>query len=95
MSHQAILDGMERLGIDPKLIAIVSHYLRDRTMRVRVGDVWSREHTLSNSAPQGAVGGCSLFLIAFSRIRIDQEVQVYQYADDSSLCWLSDRKKHG
>lgn len=64
-------------------------------MRVRVGDIWSEEHVLSNGCPQGGVCGSIFYIVAFTKIRIQQDVRLFQYADDSSLCLLANRKDYG
>ena len=61
MDHGSCLAALERLGADPGDIELVSAFLYNRTMQVKVGQSYSNRRSVPGGSPQGSILGNFLF----------------------------------
>ena len=81
-------------GLPAKLLRLLSNYLTDRHILVRVGQSRSRDVTLRAGTPQGSVLSPTLFNIFVNDIPLRQNsmLDAGTFADDTTL-WASAAKK--
>jgi hypothetical protein len=89
--HQGLLYEMKRMGFKDQMLVWMSNYLKERTMKVRVGSNMSEEVVLSRGVPQGAALSPILFNIMVSDVPQCQNVEMAAYADDITL-WANTRR---
>ena len=87
---------LTRIGIPNKIIRLLSSFLQDRTIAVKVGNTISRQVPLKAGTPQGSVLSPILFNIFVNDIPFAPEcpVRISQFADDLAF-WTSRRSKKG
>lgn len=74
-----------RAGVEKSVVHLIADYLRNRKMKLRNGESWSEEVTLTNGTPQGSVLGPLLFLVASEAIKVTTPgAEVLMFADDSA-----------
>ena len=61
VSFQHCLEALRRKGASTPVLKLVASFLTNRTMTVRVGNVWSDPLDVSGGCPQGSVLGVRLF----------------------------------
>ena len=61
LSFQHCLEAFRVKGASSPIIRLIATFLTNRTMTVRVGDVWSEPLELSGGCPQGSILGVRLF----------------------------------
>ena len=61
LSFQHCLEAFRRKGSSSPIIRIISSFLTNRTMSVRVGQTWSSPRSVSGGCPQGSILGILLF----------------------------------
>ena len=61
VSYQHCLEALRRKGASTPIIRLVSTFLTNRTMTVRVGECWSSPLPVTGGCPQGSVLGVKLF----------------------------------
>ena len=71
LDHNVCLDQLTLLGASPPTVALVRSFLTSRSMRVRLGNHYSREKPLSGGSPQGSILGCQLYCMSSQQIGPD------------------------
>jgi hypothetical protein len=80
----AIIKKIKNWKIDQKILSIIENFMKERTLRVTVGNTLSNKAAIKNGVVQGAVLSVTLFLLAMSEIcdGIREPVKIIFYADD-------------
>lgn len=86
MWHDALLAKLTAFGVGDTFTRFISSFLRDRSIRVVIDGVSSKEEKLMAGVPQGSVLSPSLFLIFINDLLDRTENPIYSFADDSTLC---------
>jgi len=92
MNILILINKMTALGFPEYMVNWTQDYLRDRTLRVRVGDCLSHEIKATSGVPQGSVLGPFLFGIYVSQPPSLSICNVKQFADDVKLYASFDKK---
>ena len=83
--HEGLIFKLKRNGVDGKLLAMLSDYLRNRKQRVVINGAESEWAPIYSGVPQGSVLGPLLFLIYINDLEDGIKSQVKFFADDTSL----------
>jgi len=91
--HDGLRYKLRNLGLPVKLNRLLSSFLSDRTVRVRVGSTLSRPVRLEAGTPQGSVLSPLLYLVYVNDIPIQPTGNCHagQFADDMNV-WTSCKK---
>ena len=76
---------IHQLGLPDQTNRLISSFLTDRTIRIKIGDAISDYVHLAAGTPQGSVLSPLLFIIYVNDIPIDAGTNTTQYADDLGL----------
>ena len=94
LHHDSIRVKMQRLAIPPKLIRILSSFLRDRKIYVAEGSFSSSELEMEGGCPQGAIGSPPIFGVFDGDIpavnTADRVEGATIYADDHNVWSIGD-----
>lgn len=86
VSHEILLNKLQKYGFDNSSIAMISSYLSNRSQTVLVGGVESAEREVRVGVPQGSILGPLLFLIYINDLpQIDQTNSYTLFADDTTI----------
>ena len=82
-----ILEKLYSYGLRGNLPMFIRGFLRNRSIKVRVGKVYSDEMNVNEGVPQGSVLSCTLFIISINDIRrnLPQYVNSTLYVDDFAI----------
>ena len=87
--HDAIRYKLHKLGLPHRFVRLVSSFLTDRKVKVRVGQEESEEILMKAGTPQGSCLSPLLYIILVNDIPdINQSSSLGQFADDICL-WAS------
>src|SRR2546426_3053473 len=94
--HDGMRYKLTALKLPIKLVRLLSSFLTDRSIRVRVGSELSKPVSLQAGTPQGSVLSPLLFLIYVNDVPIhpSNKCDAGQFADDLSLWTYAKKKKH-
>ena len=86
LEHSTVIQKLERYGIRGNALDWFKSYLNNRTIRVKLDQVRSKEFPVHYGAPQGSCLGPLIFLIFCNDLNIHLEhMQCIQFADDTTL----------
>ena len=97
MSHEACLRALRHKGASKHTILMVSGFLRERFMRVKIGNKMSAQRSTPGGAPQGTCSGNYLFSLTIDGIEKDEFARIHEIPDnyDSSHPSSSPDMGHG
>ena len=88
LPHSAILAALKRRNVPRFLLAIISSWLKERLVKVRVAGAESSWKAVPSGVPQGSLLGPLLFNLAtddIASVKLSQGTRLVQYADDLLL----------
>ena len=90
LHHDSIRVKIAASNLPPKIIRIISSFLRNRIIYVQENETKSKEMPMLGGAPQGAILSPPIFTLftADAPLRIDEEEGAALFADDTS-CWAT------
>lgn len=83
--HKNLIDKINNLGIDCRIVKWIDEWLSGRTQRVRIGGTYSTELGVTSGVPQGSVLGPLLFLVFINDISQNLTCSIRLFADDCIL----------
>ena len=83
--HNVLLEKLQLIGIDGRLLAWISSFLSDRVMQVSVHGHMSSTRDVYSGVPQGSVLGPLLFLVYINSIGSKLSCNYKIFADDLKL----------
>ena len=84
-AHKEILSSYQSLGLSDLGIQMHAAFLKDRQMRVKIGNVLSEAKSITGGAVQGSVLGVMGHNAVLEFINDDIEQNMYKYIDDLTL----------
>ena len=88
--HKGLLYKLSKLNIPNRLFRWIHDYLHERTFQVRIGSEHSTIKNIGCGVPQGAILSPHLFNIMMADMPTDNEIKIYNYADDITLACIGD-----
>ena len=86
--HDGLIYRLVTLGFDHNFIKLISSFLKDRKIRIKVNDYTSDAKPCHIGLPQGSILSPLLFIIYIKDMLSDIDGLTLQYADDCSIiCW--------
>ncbi len=82
VAHDRLVQKLMNSGIDPRVVAWISEFLRDRKQKVRIGQELSSGASVTSGIPQGSVIGPLLFLAFVNDLPVQLTSNVRLFADD-------------
>ena len=86
--HNGLRHKLKNINLPTKIIRLMSSFISDRTLSIKVNDEISDSVKLNAGTPQGSVLSPLLFLIYVNDIPIDpsnNQVKISQFADDLGM----------
>ena len=83
--HKGLIYKLRQLGVGRQYIVWLKGYLKNRVVKVRIGDTVSNEVEVNQGVPQGAVLSPCLFNVMMYDFPHSNHVQTIGYADDITL----------
>ena len=80
--HNGLLKKLHDMELPGDILRIISSFLTDRTIQVRIGNTLSEVVKLLAGTPQGSILSPLLFILFVNDIPVTQACQLTQYADD-------------
>ena len=82
-----VLKILSAIGLKGNLPEFISNFLKNRKIKVKIGDILSQAFNLDNGLPQGSVLSCILFTLVINSIFDElEEVSKSLFCDDR-LFW--------
>ena len=85
IDHEILFDKMISLQFTERTISWFKCYLKDRTFKVNVGNVFSDPGDLICGVPQGSILGPLIFLLYVNDKPVSVKCELILFADDSCL----------
>lgn len=86
LNFELILTKMQTLGLRGKIMEWIESYLRGRTMKIKIKDVFSSVYEIDSGVIQGSTAGPKLFLLYVNDLPEHISFgRVFLYADDTSI----------
>ena len=84
ISIKTRVNNLYHMGIHGKMLNFVFNYLKERSIKVRIGNTLSKSRTTHSGVPQGGVLSATCFLIAINTIldTLPHNIKGSLYADD-------------
>ena len=84
-----VLKILKKIGLKGNLPKFIANFLKNRKIKVKIGDVISQPFDLDNGLPQGSVLSCVLFLLIINSIFEEaEEIKKLLFCDDG-LFWAT------
>ena len=83
--HNGLLKKLHDMELPGDILRIISSFLTDRTIQVRIGNTLSEVVKLLAGTPQGSILSPRLFILFVNDIPVTQACQVTQYVDDIAI----------
>ena len=92
MSHSKLLQKLLDRNIPLTLVKWIKDFLDKRTQSVKIKERSSETRIVTSGVPQGSILGPILFLLYIDDLdlMIENQVEVYKFADDIKLCLIYD-----
>ena len=93
ISRGTVISNLKDVGVKGEILKFIHNYLKDRSIKVKIGDTLSDKHTTTAGVPQGGVLSATLFLVAINTIldTLHCGVRGSLYADDLVIYHTSRR----
>ncbi|MGL4677181.1 MAG: reverse transcriptase domain-containing protein, partial [Brevinema sp.] len=84
VDHQMLLNNIKNIGIQGKMLLFLEDFLKERILKVRIGNVHSSSFVVKTGIPQGSVLSVTLFAIAINNITniIPKPIKISLFVDD-------------
>ena len=84
ISRKTIISNLKEFGVTGKMLSFIHNYLKNRYIKVRIGNELSNEQATTAGVPQGGVLSATCFLVAINTIldTLPAGVRGSLYADD-------------
>ena len=84
ISWRTIMNNLSEMGVSGRMLKSIHNYLNERTIKVKIGNTLSRNHTTTAGVPQGGVLIATCFLVAINPIleSLPTGIEGSLYADD-------------
>lgn len=88
--RDGLLFKFKKINVQGKMYLWIKSFLSNRTMQVRIGNIFSSILSIENGTPQGSVISPTLFSVAINDISaVLKTSQISQFADDSTIWSVS------
>ena len=85
-----VLKILQKIGLKGHLPKFIANFLKNRKIKVKIGDILSPSYNLENGLPQGSVLSCLVFLLIINTIfdETEDEISKSLFCDDG-VFWAS------
>ena len=83
--HKGLLAKLPMFGLHHTLIKLISSFLSDRLIAIRVDGYLSKPHSINSGVPQGSVISPVLFILFIDDLLSPTSSSIFSFADDTYL----------